>query len=163
MKSGPGLIVDTSKSFTVGAWLTPTAVNGTAQTAMAAVGQNNAGFALKITAGGHWCFQVLSSSGFGQAVAGPAVAEGQPVFVAGVWDAINHEMRLYVNGSLASNQGYWPDSPSPVDQGIALGFGWTAKDFWNGQIANPVVVQGQLTNTQLGLMANESFFDNGLG
>lgn len=163
MKSSPGLVVDTTKSFTVGAWLTPTAVNGTAQTAMAAVGQNNAGFALKLTAAGHWCFQVLSSSGFGQAVGSTAVTQGQPVFVAGVWDAINHEMRLYVNGSLASNQTYWPASPSPVDQGVTLGSGWSSNDFWNGQIANPVVVPGELTSGQLGQMANEMFFDNGLG
>jgi hypothetical protein len=96
-----------------------------------------------------------------RAVAGPTAAIGQPVYVAGVWDAVNRELRLYVNGSLAANQGYSPPANPTADQGLTLGSAWFnggVVDRWNGQIGNPVVVQAPLTATQIFQLQTGGFF-----
>jgi hypothetical protein len=164
MISSPGVVVDTTKSFTVGAWLTPTAsVSGAYQTAVSERGQTNSGFFLQLDPQMHWTFAMMPTNqgGGARATAASTAAIGQPVYVSGVWDAVNHELRLYVNGSLTATQGYWPPANPTADQGLTLGSAWwsgAVVDRWNGQIANPVVVQAPLTSTQIFQLQTGGFF-----
>jgi hypothetical protein len=164
MISNPGVVVDTTKSFTVGAWLTPTApANGLFQTAVSERGQLNSGFFLQLDPQMHWTFAMVptNAAGGARATSAGTAALGQPVYVSGVWDAVNHELRLYVNGSLAANQGYLPPANPTADKGLTLGSAWyngAVVDRWNGQIANPVVVEAPLTATQIGQLQTGGFF-----
>jgi len=104
-----GAVVDTRQSFTAGAWLTPSASPaGAPATAVAQEGLSGTGFALGLTGDGHWQFRVHTTSGDAVAVAAGTAGPGLPVYVAGVADAINREVRLYVNGGLASIAGFTP-------------------------------------------------------
>jgi hypothetical protein len=163
MISEPGVVVDTTKSFTVGGWLTPTAATGLYQTAVSERGQTNSGFSLQLDPQMRWTFAMVptNQSGGVRATAASTAAIGQSVYVAGVWDAVNHEVRLYLNGSLAATQGYWPPANPTADQGLTVGSGWSngaVVDRWNGQIANPVVAQAALTSTQIFQLQTGGFF-----
>ncbi|MGZ4617126.1 MAG: LamG domain-containing protein [Frankiaceae bacterium] len=165
MITDPAAVVDTTKSFTVGAWLTPTKSLSTYETAVSERGTYNSGFYLQITSSNQWRFVVGSTQNSPTATSaeaeGSTVSYGQPKYVAGVYDLINHEVRLYVGGSLAAVKTYWPDNEPSADAGIALGSAWTqghVSDNWTGLIGNPVVVPGALTPSQLTQLETASFF-----
>ena len=156
----PGAVVDTRQSFTAGAWLTPTAADGTAATAIAQTGPGGTGFELGRTADGRWQFRVRSASGISVVTAPNPTFAGAPVFVAGVADAVNRELRLYVNG-LAAVAGYTPargvalDGPVTVGGRSALpGFGQP----WVGQVGNPVVAQAALPGIAISRLASGGFY-----
>lgn len=159
-------VVDPRQSFTVGAWLTPTAAPaGTAETAVAE-GLGRTGFGLGLSADGRWQFQVRASSGTATAVSGPTAGVALPVYVSGVWDAVNREVRLYVNGSLAAVAGFDPHGGASALGGVTVGgrlssAGYTER--WTGQVGNPVVSQAALTGDQLGQLSYEGFFPGGDG
>jgi hypothetical protein len=154
--TGAGVVVDTTESFTVAGWLTPTVDVSGVETAISTRGSLYSGFRVGITADNHWQFGVYgtASGTGGTAVAGSTVSHGEPVYVAGVWDAVNHEIRLYLNGSgsPAAVTRYLPNSDPTADQGLTLGSGWTngaAVERWTGQIGNPIVVQGVVSDSAM--------------
>jgi Concanavalin A-like lectin/glucanases superfamily len=165
-----GAVVDTRRSFTAGAWLTPTTTPaGAAATALAQEGAGGTGFELGLTADGHWQFRVHGPSALSAAIAPGIAAPGSAVYVAGVADAVNHEVRLYVNGGLAADAGFAPARGHSPDGVAAVGgrlAGSGVADRWTGQIGNPVLAEAALTPTDQGLLSFESFFpggDGGLG
>lgn len=157
-------VVDTRQSFTAGAWLTPGASPaGAPATAIAQNGVAGTGFELGLTAAGEWQFRV---HGPGEdAVATASVASpGVPVYVAGVADVVNRELRLYVNGGLAAIAGYTPARGHAAD-GVATVGGRLVRgslvEPWVGQVGNPVVAQAALTGLDVSLLSWESFFWGG--
>lgn len=161
MRSAPG-VVDTSKSFTVGAWVTPTETAGTApETAISGLGLAGTGFELRLNTAQQWEFGVHGPGTHGTVVAPVTYLPGNPVYVAAVWDAVNQELRLSYNGSTAAVTGYRPlpvpGSRTTVTIGSRLAQG-TAVDWFTGQIGNPVVVQAPLTPFQVSLLKFGGFF-----
>jgi hypothetical protein len=163
----PGVVVDTTQSFAVAAWLTPTEDVAGAETAVSAKGSTYSGFTLGVNANNQWQFGVHEpSSSAGSAVASSgALTHGQPVFVVGVWDAGSHEIRLYLNGSgsPAGVTRYRPNTSTSVTaaNGITLGSAWangTVTERWTGQIGNPVVVQGVPSASQMYELMLSAFF-----
>jgi hypothetical protein len=84
-----------------------------------------------------------------------------PVYVAGVADTINHEVRLYVNGGLASIAGFTAATGHSPD-GIATVGGRLVRtgvvEPWIGQIGNPVLAQASLTGRAISSLSYETFF-----
>jgi hypothetical protein len=158
-----GSVVDTRQSFSVGAWLTPTASPaGAPATAVAEEGPGGTGFELGLTGDGHWQFRVHSASTSAiAALEGSAASAGVPVNVAGVADAVNRELRLYVNGSLATVVGFAPAPGHSPDGAATVGgrVGRTGvEERWIGQIGNPVLAQAALPAVDLSALSFESFF-----
>lgn len=163
MMSAPGVVVDTTKSFTVGAWMTPTAASSLNQTAISERGQTNSGFFLQLTPYRTWSFVVspTTQNGSGRVTVPQPVELGQRVFVAGVYDAVNQELRIYFNGDLAAIQGYRQPTGPTASLGFTLGSGvvnGVAGDFFTGRIGNPFVAQAALTTTEISAVMNGSFF-----
>lgn len=161
MHSAPG-VVDTAKSFTVGAWVTPTEAAGSApETAISGLGLAGTGFELRLNTAQQWEFSVHGPGTRGTVVAPATYLPGNPVYVAGEWDAVNQELRLSYNGSTAAVSGYRPlpvpGSRTTVTIGSRLAQG-TAVDRFTGQIGNPVVVQAPLTPFQLSMLQFGAFF-----
>lgn len=161
MHSAPG-VVDTAKSFTVGAWVTPAEAAGSApETAISGRGLAGTGFELRLNTAQQWEFSVHGPGTQATVVAPATYLPGNAVYVAGVWDAVNQELRLSYNGSTAAIVGYHP-LPVPglrttVTVGSRLAQG-AAVDRFTGQIANPVVVQAPLTPFQISLLDFGAFF-----
>ena len=156
-----GAVVDTRQSFSAGAWLTPSASPaGAPATAVAQEGPGGTGFELGLTADGDWQFRVHGSSE-AAAVVASGTSHGIPVYVAGVADAINHEVRLYVNGGLASVAGFTPARGQAPD-GVATVGGRLVRaglaERWTGQVGNPVLVQAPLTGRGISSLSSETFF-----
>ena len=83
------------------------------------------------------------------------------VYVAGVADAVNHELRLYLNGGLASIVGFTPATGNAPDGVATLGgrlAGTGLAERWTGQVGNPVLSQAPLTRDGIAQLSNESFF-----
>lgn len=155
-------VVDTGSSFTAGAWLTPTASpSGTPATALAQEGPAGSGFELGLSGDGHLQFRVHTPAGAASAVNPFTSMPGIAVYVAGVWDSVNKEVRLYVNGSLVSVVGYAPHATKAPDGPVTVGArlsGHGVTENWTGQIGNPVLAQTTLTRDDLGQLSFESFF-----
>jgi hypothetical protein len=159
-----GAVVDPRQSFTAGAWLTPgVAPAGAPMTAIAEEGPGGTGFELGLTALGHWQFRVHSAAGDAVAVASATAGTGEPVYVAGVADTINHEVRLYVNG-LAAVVGFTPAKGHAPD-GVATVGGRSDRtgltDRWTGQVGNPLLAQAPLSDRDITMLAWENFFPGG--
>jgi hypothetical protein len=159
-----GSVVDTRRGFSAGAWLTPTAVPaGAPATAIAQEGLGGTGFELGLTADGRWQFRVHASGGVA-VVTAPGTSTGVPVYVAGVADAVNRELRLYVNGALASVAGFTP-AKGQAHEGVATVGGRLVRggiaERWSGQVGNPVLAQATLTGMDISMLSSESFFWGG--
>lgn len=158
-------VIDTHSVFTAAAWLTPTvSPSGTPATGLAQEGPAGDGFELGLTADDHWQFRVHTASGVASAVAPWTTMPGGPAYVAGVWDPINREVRLYLNGSLVAVTGFAPHGTrapeGPATVGARLSLHGVAER-WTGQIANPLLAQTELTRVDQSLLAYEMFFPGG--
>jgi VCBS repeat-containing protein len=155
-------VVDTRQSFSAGGWLTPAASPaGAPATAIAQTGAGGTGFELGLTADGHWRFAVHTASRSAVVQAGASTAAGIPVYVSGVADGVNRELRLYVNGDLAATAGYTPAKGQPPDGVASVGGRLTRSavaEPWTGQIGNPVLAPEALTRLDLAQLSNETFF-----
>ncbi len=159
--ASPGL-ADTSKSFTVGAWLNAsTTGSGIYRTAVDQEGTNQSAFFLQNT-GGYWGFCMSNSDATtfaGDCVRGSAVTVNTWTFVVGVWDAVNHQLRVYVS---PDGSGTTPSTGSHQAAWKATGPLYVGRDkigsalrYWSGSIANPFVVPGVLDGTQIGHLGAE--------
>ncbi|PWR08970.1 hypothetical protein DKT68_13320 [Micromonospora acroterricola] len=152
VSSGP--VVDTTKSFTVAAWVRPSLIDAvgdrnvlgqepamTPGTAMAG------GFYLgarRDTQGLHWSFRMSNSldkdSGTPTVLAAPTLGSadiGRWVHIAGVYDAVGKTMRLYVNGVKAGETARTA-TPWAATGRFTVGrtFWGTANNWWAGNIAD---------------------------
>ncbi|GAB3522605.1 LamG domain-containing protein [Phytohabitans suffuscus] len=131
-------VVDTTKSFSVAAWLRVTPGATGYRTAISQVGSSWSGFYLQRTAAGHWAFMMPSADGSPTNVfaeAGDPAREGVWTHLAGVYDAHGAQLRLYVNGQLAATNtriGEWSATGQLV-LGRAFSSGATT-DWWNGDL-----------------------------
>lgn len=151
--------IDTTKSFTVAAWLNPTHTSSTTyDTAISQDGSSLSSFFLQ-NSGGHWKFCVTNSSATttyaGDCVSSPGgVSVNTWTYVAGVYNASDHQLLLYTStsdspgtASIASHlAGVLPSSGS-----VAFGRGRSssAYSYWSGSILDPVLTQGVADTNQL--------------
>ena len=160
-----GSVVDSRQSFTAGGWLAFTAT-GAPATAIAQTGPGGAGFELGVTADGRWQFRVRSASGTAVVTAPNPTSTGIPVYVAGVADAVNGELRLYVNGARAAVAGFAPARGAGPDGPVTVGGRPAVTGLsrpWVGQVGNPVVAQAPLSLTAISALESGMFFDTGGG
>ncbi len=151
-------LADTSKSFTVGAWLSsPTITAGTAMTALAQDGTNESSFFLE-NSNNHWALCMPTSNA--TTWAGDCVSTSVAInpntwtWVVGTWDAVNKQIRISAttDGSaatptVASHAAAWASTGSLYVGRDKIG---TAYRYWRGLIADPVVVPGVLDSVQTG-------------
>ncbi|MFD9002114.1 LamG domain-containing protein [Streptomyces sp. NPDC059582] len=106
--------VDTSKSFTVSAWVKLNSLTGNS-TFLSQNGTTNNGFQLYYSSGAQvWGFGRHSTDGttgaVWRAVYGSKATTGQWTHLVGVYDATAKELRLYVNGRLTGSRD-WTYTP----------------------------------------------------
>lgn len=141
--------IDTSQSFTVTAWVRLTS-KGNAEDAVTQDGTEASGFYLHYhSAADRWRFAMPRSDTVGPVVdhadsTAPAQT-GVWTHLAGVYDSVAHQLRLYVNGTLASTVSHtaW-DAPGKLRIGQGMWNG-AAADPWVGDIDEVRVYQRVLT------------------
>jgi hypothetical protein len=166
-------LLDTSKSFTVSAWLNPATVIGTgvAETALAQDGVSESSFFLQDT-GGYWgfCMPTTDSATWsGDCIKTTSVVVANTwTFVTAVWDATNQQLRLYVStdGSastpvIGSHAAAWkPVIPQPLYVGRdKIG---ASLRYWNGMVADPMVFPGVADSVQIAQMGASHIVPAGL-
>ncbi|MEU3616628.1 LamG domain-containing protein [Streptomyces sp. NPDC006872] len=106
--------VDTSKSFTVSAWVKLNSLTGTNSTFVSQNGAVNNGFQLYYSSGAQvWAFGRHSTDATGavwRAVYGSKATTGRWTHLVGVYDATAKELRLYVDGKLTGTRD-WTYTP----------------------------------------------------
>ena len=157
--SSPPLVatVHTERAFTVSAWLRPEVTD--AGTAISQSGSSGSAYRLGVGVSGNYLFCVgrpeVSDTADVCAV-GPVATPGQWQFVAGVWDPINAQLRLYVgqSSSAAVTVGRAPiPGEISASKGLSIGgamWGGTFSASWRGQVAHPSIFPGIASATQLG-------------
>jgi len=154
--------VDTTKSFSVSAWVNLKENNPahiSSYTAVSQEGANSSGFYLQ-AAGGNWRFCVRSQDATAttDCAVGPAVTTSTWVHLTGVWDANNKQVRV-LTGTSTTPTGSSPVVPHTVPAGDTTANGplviGSAKsvgmetDLWYGQIYNPIITPGVVSSSQL--------------
>ena len=103
-----GSVLRTTDSFSVSAWANLADTTGE-HTVLAQDGTLTSAFGLYSTTGGQWCLRLVHadvSDGGSTQVCGGSAQSGTWTHVAGMFDAPNGQLRLYVNGQLAASQSY---------------------------------------------------------
>lgn len=158
--SGP--VIDTSRSFTVSAW-----VKGDEHeswpTALSQDGSRISGFKLQLTGNNVWTFVMFASDTDGggtqhtRAVAPIESPTGVWTHVTGVYDADDEKIRLYLNGVLAGQTSYtstWR-ATGPLQIGAARWNGGKT-DFFPGEIDEVRVYQRALGMNEIARLADQS-------
>ncbi|MFC4147209.1 LamG domain-containing protein, partial [Micromonospora mangrovi] len=131
-----GVAVDTTRSYSIAAWVRPDA-DGLMEIA-GATGTATDSFMLRKWGDNRWVFTVveqdLGTSAFTN-VYGPAAVKGQWTHVAGTYDPAGGRMRLYVNGKEVASA----NVPQTFNPGGRITLGrerWKSTDvaYWNGAI-----------------------------
>jgi hypothetical protein len=159
-------LADTTESFTVGAYVYPAAapVDGKTYVLLSQQGTTNSAFYLEETIGstglGTFQFCVQSQISTVKACAttpAPAASADTWVYLTGVWDAANQQVRIMTNGNWVS--GASAIVPFDVAGNTAttgpfvVGSGWTngaPSSQWNGFIDDPSVFPGVADTDELG-------------
>lgn len=145
--------VDSTKSFTVSAWVKPTQTK--AGDVLAQLATFQSGFILGMQADGKPVFKSASTDtgdGGGTwhvAAAGSPLTVGQWAHLTGVYDQSAAQMRLYVGGELAATA----SNAAPLASGGAFQIGRSFYnqgflDYWPGSIDDVTVFSQALTGTQ---------------
>ncbi|MCJ1685366.1 LamG domain-containing protein [Rathayibacter sp. VKM Ac-2928] len=164
-----GPAVNTTKSFTVSAWLNPDAfVPGEDMNAMSQVGTTNGGFYLQLinnganNGNGTWRFCVRAQvAGSGADCATTPNTSGTDwTLLTGVYDSVNRRILLYTGTVLATTVLHSvPAGDSSASGPLVIGTGFSAGTYlasWKGQIANPAIFPGVQTPTQISSFYNVS-------
>ncbi|HET9379140.1 MAG TPA: LamG-like jellyroll fold domain-containing protein [Chthoniobacterales bacterium] len=142
-------VLDTTKSFTVAAWVKLNNTNGY-QTFVSEDTSVQAAFFLQLRGDSHqfsftvpYDFFVLPQSGF-------TPVAGQWYHLAGVYDAVAHSATLYVNGLLADQIFFVNPAAATGHSSVGRGqFGGNPVDFVNGAIDDVRFYQAALTGSQI--------------
>ncbi|MCF3135572.1 LamG domain-containing protein [Streptomyces olivochromogenes] len=137
--TGPAL--DTSKSFTVSAWVKLNSLTANS-TFLSQNGTTNNGFQLYYSSGAQvWAFGRHSTDASGavwRAAYGSKAATGKWTHLVGIYDASTKEIRLYVDGKLTATRD-WTYTPwnatGPLQIGRKLSSG-TYGEYTNGAISD---------------------------
>ncbi|MEU1840288.1 LamG-like jellyroll fold domain-containing protein [Micromonospora chersina] len=170
--SGP--VLDTTKSFTVMAWVRPTDLNGQpVQTILGQDGATASRFQLQFRqdangGAGGWCFSVAGDNTGGSRVlacAGQTV--GKPtnndwVHVAGRYDQVTGKMRVYVMGDPNSCAGEVSEATAPASWSatgpFVIGRALSASAglaYWRGDIDDARAYQRVLSDTEICQQASQ--------
>ncbi|MCP2166450.1 Concanavalin A-like lectin/glucanases superfamily protein [Goodfellowiella coeruleoviolacea] len=156
--SAPRPAFRTDRSYTVSAWVRADDVTATARTAVSIGDPRFSPFLLQYRPENkQWALLVScardDSCGWYALSAGNAQA-GQWVHLTGVYDAVSHEARLYVNGQFmgrATGVTGWNN-----DGELLIGraqFSDSATDFWDGAVDDVKVFSGALIDNQINQLA----------
>lgn len=154
--------VDTTKSFTVSAYLKPASSSNAIYTAVSQSGTGNvgfAGFALQ-EASGKWRFCMRPQpSGSPACVIGPAVDTSKYTMVTGIWDAVNDQLRIRTDEPYSLATAYYLPPSGNVTAGGSLMVGsemtnTSASNQWSGAITDVTIYQGVLDHVQLDNLPN---------
>jgi parallel beta-helix repeat protein len=139
--SGP--VIDTTKSFTVAAWVNPQTLGASTQTLLVQQATVNSGFYLEYN-GSTWQFAeptADTSTSSTQRITSTAPASANVwTHLVGTYDASTHTMTLYVNG-VSNGSG---TNPTPIASSGPLVMG---RGFLNGSSGNPFT--GALADVRL--------------
>lgn len=164
--ASPGrAVVDTTRSFTVSAWIRQTSTTDY-RTALSQDGTNRSGFYLQYNmALGRWSFSTTSKdqaaeSGIAYYIAkAPAAAVlGTWTHLAGVYDADALQLKLYVNGVLAGTAqrpAMW-DATGAFQIGRAHNTLGASSNWWWGGIDDVRVHDVALSGQEIAAIAHES-------
>lgn len=148
-----GPSIDTTKSFTVSAWVKPTSVTGT-HTIIAQSGASRSGFILEQVSGVMtMCVQPQVGVSSPDCAAAPSASPaGSWIMVTGIWDAVNHQVRIILGdvGSEAVAPHVPPSGDVTAGGTVTVGAaqaGGALANPWTGDIENPVLVQ-EVLDTQ---------------
>jgi hypothetical protein len=157
-------VVDTTKSFTVSAWLTPGTNTTTGTfTALSNGSGADSDFTLGI-AGGKWqfCARVpgTPSTTKSDCVLGSAVTTNQPTFVTGTYDAANSLISIWfgTTAPYAYANHIVTGTPTPAGGGLLVGADRSSGSTvtgWSGLINNPSIYQGVATGNQLSKISTD--------
>jgi len=159
MATTGGPAIDTTKSFTVAAWVKATDASSTlVRPILTQDGSSISGFFLQNSVD-HWrfCLTAVESTTYSgtctQSTATVSSTLNTWMFIVGEWDAINHQVRLYVSSDgSASTPVIASHASVPASTGVvAVGRDkvGTAYRYFNGEIYHPAVLPGVLSSTQL--------------
>ncbi|MCS6569255.1 LamG domain-containing protein [Curtobacterium flaccumfaciens pv. flaccumfaciens] len=156
--------VDTTKSYTVSAWLkaskvavessTPVA-SGPTQTAISLDGQNSPFYLQWSGSAYRFCVKALTDNPSTNCAQLPDSPAGRWAYVTGTWDSVNHQVRISLNSSqsaaatAAHNLG---EGESPANGGVRIGDSMTNGSpisVWKGEIADVSIIQGLPSDLQL--------------
>ncbi|MFI7578247.1 LamG domain-containing protein [Micromonospora sp. NPDC049497] len=172
--SGP--VLDTTKSFTVMAWVRPADLAAqTKQTILAQDGATASRFELQFRqdangGAGGWCMTMTGDSGGGGAVS--ACADGQSagvpsnnntwVHVAGRYDTVTGKMRVYVMGDTQFCAGEVAEATAPASWSatgsFVIGRGWSGGagvSYWRGDIDDARAYQRVLSDSEICQQASQ--------
>ncbi len=164
--ASPGrAVVDTTRSFTVSAWIRQTSTTDY-RTVLSQDGVHRSGFYLQCNmALGRWSFSTTSEDKAAEtgmayyiAKAPAAPVLGTWTHLAGVYDADALQLKLYVNGVLAGTAqrpAMW-DAPGPFQIGRAHNTTGTSSNWWWGGIDDVRVHDVALTGQEIAAIAHES-------
>ncbi|GAA3207085.1 LamG-like jellyroll fold domain-containing protein [Actinocorallia longicatena] len=156
-----GPVVDTSQSFTVSAWIKPTALNGNSQTLVSQDGVQQSGFMLQYAGySNKWTFVRMGTDTANpannftlNATATPAA--GTWTHLAGTFNAANGQMAIYVNGqqqgTLTNTTPWNATGPFVIGRGKWNG---AQADFVNGSMDNVQAYNRVLSPTEVGTVFN---------
>lgn len=155
--------VDTTRSFSVSAWLTPDDSSGTGVfTAVSESGAVGSGFSVQVNKGS-WSFcvqpQIAGASAACATSAANTVQTGVPVFVTGIWDTVNQQVRLLTSTSVtaqatAALAPAGPAAVGPTVIGSDVSNSVVAHP-WLGQVTDVSLFQGVVDDLQLSSLADE--------
>jgi hypothetical protein len=159
--SGP--LLDDTKSYTVAAWVDPTGTDTTHfYTAVSARGVVDSAFYLQRASSQKWrmCIRTQSAPAVtGCATSSTDVATNEWTFLVGMYDAVNHQVRLIVStdGSATTPfvAGFSQPGPSESLPIVVGGARSASNDFtnnWQGDVVGPMVMPGIASSTQIALM-----------
>ncbi len=154
--SHPETLVDTSNSFSVAAWVNPATTQGPAAI-LSQDGEHTSGFRLGVTAEGTWSFSASGVDAPGSVRSTVQVEPGTWTHVAGVYDAKNGELRIYVDGVLSGAADH--DTPTQVPGPFAVGRAQengAHTDFFTGKIDEVRVYDRDLLGSEVALAANQA-------
>jgi len=162
-------LLDIAKPFTVAAWVYPQGTQAryysalsTDSTGTSATGAS--GVQLQYYAGSgatgsqapnavwRMCMPNGTSSNDCATSAAGSVQLNSWTFVAGEWDPVNHNVRLYLNGAVAATASHLPTATVASGQ-FVVGRAWwnsAVTDWWSGAVESPIVVQSLSDSVELG-------------
>ncbi|WP_342028288.1 LamG domain-containing protein [Actinopolyspora xinjiangensis] len=127
--------VDTTRSFSVSAWVKPERI-GERRVVLSQDGDSTSGFRLELTSGGLWSFTMGGAGGESKRVTDDKAArQGVWTHLIGIHDARSGEISLHVNGSSAGSASHTAASSMPGEMAIGRGLlGGEQTAFWQGAV-----------------------------
>jgi len=163
-----GEAIDTKNSFTVSAWLYPSATSSTtvSHVAISEIGTGGAAFSLGTGVNGVATFCRTSQVNQSQACAvGASIQYGDWTLVTGIWDSANQSLRVLVNDGIATPAGV-ASQPVPANDTSASSWlcvggscaisngSFVTTSPWDGQVFRPAVFPGVISGNQLNNLYN---------